>query len=610
MTTSLVSANVASTAMLAGRFESTTLRPRGRNNLLANDPGIFVIDDWFTKVHRAAFPVPVLAFTGRENSDSFVRCLLSITNWNEFTAEYFQPSPDLPPCGKNTQASRTWVDIFDADTDARLYGFCALSDPANLKDLWFAAQPGSVPARVYVQLVDRLNHVTHKSNVVETSKPKPVDPTFVRAHRDLDDVVAPAPFAFPPALHGYMFQGIQPGSGDSRLVRFRYQWLGTFHTYLQDAARPEVVYCFPDSFRIARREEPPFTPFITVRVAGQGGATDADVVFDYIVAPHTNPDRLMAARASLLADPQFGQPDVQFQPFATGDVRFFIDRPAQQGTVREERTGVALVLQGAIKDTLVMKLPDFQLLFDAMHRNTASLFLGRIEIDVPGGETEVIPFSARMTELEGNLFVFSSSANADGGVDVTIANAIESPVRIEALPATISRDGQKATAAVAGSSFPVERLDPGATLNLSVRADTPLDGTGAAEVAFNLSAVTVLPDPALILDSILDRTTLQYFDTITVKAIAGLFTPIEGRPADQIVVILVEFEGGGTAELNGSTLESQVRIDYPIDDVILRRSVDTSYRYTVTIVRADGRQERDPEPRQGTARTFFVSVNR
>ena len=89
------------------------------------------------------------------------------------------------------------------------------------------------------------------------------------------------------------------------------------------------------------------------------------------------------------------------------------------------------------------------------------------------------------------------------------------------------------------------------------------------------NGVNALPDPAAIWDAILDRSTLEYFDTITVKALPSLFDALPGRESEKIEVILVEFEGGGTAELKADQLEKQVRIDYPIDDVILRRAIDT-----------------------------------
>ena len=73
---------------------------------------------------------------------------------------------------------------------------------------------------------------------------------------------------------------------------------------------------------------------------------------------------------------------------------------------------------------------------------------------------------------------------------------------------------------------------------------------------------------------------------------------------------MIEFEGGGTAELNAAALEAKVRVDYPIDDVVLGRPVSSTYRYIVTVIRADGRQQRDTVPREGNSGTFFVNVVR
>lgn len=255
-----------------------------------------------------------------------------------------------------------------------------------------------------------------------------------------------------------------------------------------------------------------------------------------------------------------------------------------------------------------MKLPDLGIIFDAMHRDTASLFLGRIEIEVPGENTEVIPFTARMDDLAGELFLYTADANSDGSINVSLMNAIESPIQIDALDASVSRGGHVSNASIQGLAFPVENLAPGSTVQMTVVPPTPLTGSGIPEVNFSLEAVQVISDPAAIWDTILDRSTLEYFDMITVKAIPTLFEPIPGRENDQIVVILVDFESGGTVELTKNNPEDEVRIDYPIDDVILRQRIDTAYRYTITVIRADGRQERDAEPRQQSARIFFVNV--
>ena len=41
------------------------------------------------------------------------------------------------------------------------------------------------------------------------------------------------------------------------------------------------------------------------------------------------------------------------------------------------------------------------------------------------------------------------------------------------------------------------------------------------------------------------------------------------------------------------------RVDYPFDNVILRLPVETSYRYTKTVVYQEGEPIRDPEPSTG-----------
>jgi hypothetical protein len=44
--------------------------------------------------------------------------------------------------------------------------------------------------------------------------------------------------------------------------------------------------------------------------------------------------------------------------------------------------------------------------------------------------------------------------------------------------------------------------------------------------------------------------------------------------------------------------------------VVLGRAVPTTYRYTVTVIRANGNQDKDAAPRTSSASTFFVSVVR
>lgn len=102
---------------------------------------------------------------------------LSVVNWADYPAELFASSPDLPPCGLNSSASRTWVDIIGVDSSedkSRIYGFCALGGPEGLTRMWFAVPQGSPPPPfVYVTLWDRLDDRIVVSRWVKPPWPLP-----------------------------------------------------------------------------------------------------------------------------------------------------------------------------------------------------------------------------------------------------------------------------------------------------------------------------------------------------------------------------------------------------------------------------------------------------
>ncbi len=115
-------------------------------------------------------PSPELTLAGTEDytagGGEYTRYLLSVTNWNAYPGELFESAPDLPPCGLNTESSRMWVDIYDA-SGKRLYGFCALSSPSDLQNLWFAVKKGETPPKsVFVVLKDRRCNEDFTSNQV------------------------------------------------------------------------------------------------------------------------------------------------------------------------------------------------------------------------------------------------------------------------------------------------------------------------------------------------------------------------------------------------------------------------------------------------------------
>ena len=118
-------------------------------------------------------PNPVLFLTGQEfyqtGGKSFMRYNYAVDNSAAYPADFFAAAPQLPPCGNNTKASRTWVDIYD-QRGKRLYGFCALAKPDDLNHIWFALEADVVPPSwVYIEMTDRATNTKYKSNLAETT---------------------------------------------------------------------------------------------------------------------------------------------------------------------------------------------------------------------------------------------------------------------------------------------------------------------------------------------------------------------------------------------------------------------------------------------------------
>ncbi|HEX5889893.1 MAG TPA: hypothetical protein VFY61_14390 [Pyrinomonadaceae bacterium] len=120
-----------------------------------------------------ALPNPVLAFLGQEPVEAggkkSIRYYFEVHNKEAYPADMFAAAPDLPPCGTNKSASRTWVDIY-TQSGKRLNGFCALGKPSDLSRIWFALDQEEVPPSwVYIEMNDRKTNTKYKSNLAETT---------------------------------------------------------------------------------------------------------------------------------------------------------------------------------------------------------------------------------------------------------------------------------------------------------------------------------------------------------------------------------------------------------------------------------------------------------
>lgn len=118
-------------------------------------------------------PNPILYFLGAEyvelNGKQITRYHFDVANKDAYPNDMFVASPELPACGQNTKAARTWVDIYD-QRGKRLNGFCALGTSADLSKIWFALETTVVPPSwVYIELNDRKSNTKYKSNLADTT---------------------------------------------------------------------------------------------------------------------------------------------------------------------------------------------------------------------------------------------------------------------------------------------------------------------------------------------------------------------------------------------------------------------------------------------------------
>jgi hypothetical protein len=123
-------------------------------------------------------PNPVLIWksaspTTGSDGQSYIGITLGISNYAKYGSEMFAVAPQLPPCGSNKNASRSWLNVYDAGTGKQIYAYCAVNGSSMLRTFSFNLKRENVPQGIYVVLDDRASNKTYKSNCVGTLDGKP-----------------------------------------------------------------------------------------------------------------------------------------------------------------------------------------------------------------------------------------------------------------------------------------------------------------------------------------------------------------------------------------------------------------------------------------------------
>jgi hypothetical protein len=445
---------------------------------------------------------------------------------------------------------------------------------------------------------------------------------FRQVDRVLDDCVAPNPFVFPPALHGYIFGAITATPGEHfELVRHQVTWKGQPRSYYQNPVRSYEFYYLPDAFKIARLPQSPHKPTMSVRFTTTDASIDAvQVSLDYIALPFVDPARLEAASSELkqkITDPL--PPDANgpaFEPLLNppDKTQFLLAVPRSDASSGpfDDRKGAMVDLRSGIHDSLSLNMSQFQAVYDALFGGSINLLSGNVVMNL-GGEQEAIPFAARMDDLIGEVFSYEEFPDEEsGGLKISLKNAIESPIIINELNAEIRR-GEAATTGQIRKLVSLENTDqlpvelkPGQDLRLLLVPSSPLPGAGALHAVFDLTGIKVQPDKDAVWNAVLDDALAVYPRLITVKTFKQKFDPPPDNADNQIMAVVVDFEGGVSVELTADKLEERdVPLPASIGDYVLRKPDQGQYRYKLRVIRLSG-ETRDTEWRTDITTTLYV----
>ena len=95
--------------------------------------------------------------------DAMKRYIVSVSNYQAFSENLFQPATYLKPLAEHLNSSRAWVYIKDQEGNP-LQTFGTINNREQLKNLWFAIEKNSsAPKQIHVDIWDRQTDTHYKS---------------------------------------------------------------------------------------------------------------------------------------------------------------------------------------------------------------------------------------------------------------------------------------------------------------------------------------------------------------------------------------------------------------------------------------------------------------
>jgi hypothetical protein len=436
----------------------------------------------------------------------------------------------------------------------------------------------------------QLQWVTYSPAVVS-------EPLFRVVPQVFNDTDGRNPFVFPPALYDYLFSGITGTTGKIFKSDLR-QVNG--HSYYQDPVDRQIFYYLPDQFKLVRQLASPHYPQVSLKLnPGDRSGENQQVTIDYWAAPFIDQKRLNTDAIELsrwIPNPSIPGPQgVVFQAMLAENPRLFLSLPNPDGSLSvREYPEILVELRTGFQDSRTLSKEAFQVVYDALFSDVTQLFQGHVKVEFPGGPTEVIPFNASINDLLGPYFDITKSIDSsNGNINITLRNAIESPLQINELKADLWYGNTVVAGTFSVFSLPLPAIvNPQESLTVTVMPSDLNHPPNLTDIKFDFSQVNVIKDPAAVFQAILNTTTfVNYERTFKVTVGPRLFEPPLDNPSDPIVMILVDFlDSGQTLELSQTTPTQEFTLQIPMKTFTLNQFDTGAYRYQATFVYA----HRDP----------------
>lgn len=404
----------------------------------------------------------------------------------------------------------------------------------------------------------------------------------VLTRRREEAVQTVAPFWFDRAVHPAMFDVPTTDAGPLVLLRHEVRAGDRSATFYQDGLEPRQIYFEPEEFRLARSEAGPYAPTLLFHMAEEvdPDAQDADgiafsVTLTYRARPFLHPALLRAARE------RFGA-DAAIAPVAPAVSKLSIGLHGDPaGAIVRE--GAAIDFADGISDALTFSEAEYRQLTTALQTVSGVGLEGEVEAMLLDGRTARIPIRISLRETAGSVFDWAVSPGQDGRCTLSLRNRIESPVRIDELPAV-------ALGAAASASPeevpPAEPIAPRATVSVAYRLTPP----GTSLAGFDPAPVTsVEPDFMAILaqTTVVQGYAKDSFDvTVSIDPLFFGAAPVGTPP---LTGVRVEFRTREEPVLL-TPAQPSVTVTLPMPLLLfVTNSADAQhYSYAVTNLHADG----------------------